>query len=62
MNIKEIYEKNKNTPVIYIALVLAGILIKAILYSFLFSPLVFIYLINENLRFVMLSLHNSYLG
>ena len=31
MNIKEFYEKNKNTPVIYIALVLAGILIKAIL-------------------------------
>ena len=29
MNIKEIYEKNKNTPVIYAVLVLVGILIKA---------------------------------
>ena len=30
MNIKEIYEKNKNTPVIYVVLVLLGILIKII--------------------------------
>ena len=31
MNIKEFYEENKNTPVIYTVLVLVGILIKAIL-------------------------------
>ena len=30
MNIKEFYEKNRNTPVIYVVLVLLGILIKII--------------------------------